>query len=122
MGWLDILYATIAGLIGGGGLTFFLFYKQNKRMKTAEATAKEVEVLQGLVGTLRDEITRLQEKQKSLEERLTDKDGIISLLYRKLDEEDRKYHIKKQAINCAISCEVANNNCPVLLKIAELEK
>ena len=121
MGWSEILYAII-GLISGGGLAFILFYKQNKRLKTAEATAHEVEVLQKLVNTLQEEIARMNEKQKSLENRLTDKDGIISLLYRQIDERDRKNHIKRMAINCAISCKNALSDCPVLLKLAELEK
>ena len=122
MDWITLLYVAIPSLFAGGGGVWFIFYKQNKRLKTAEATAKEVEVLHEVVTTLQGEISRMQEKQKALEDRLTDKDGVISLLYRQIEDNNKKYHIKKMAINCAISCGVANNECPVLLKLAELEK
>lgn len=115
-------WQLILGFIGGGGLSYVFTLRANKRLKTAEATAKEVEVLRDLVSTLREEITRLTQKQDTLELRLRDKDELATYLYRQIDEKDKKYHIKKQAINCAISCKTPNSECPVLTKLAELEK
>lgn len=110
-------------LFGAGGLfATFLFYKQTGRLKKAEATASEITNLNSIIDRLESEIKRLQDKQESLERRLDDKDKLLSTLYREIEEKDKKYSIKKRAINCAFECKGNNSECPVLLKLAELEK
>ena len=111
------------GVIFGTGGIFatILSFSYSRRLKKAEATASEITNLQLIIDSLKSEIKRLEEKQQHLEKRLDEKDNDLSRLYREIDVLDKKYLIKKKAINCAIECRTNNNDCPVLLKLAELE-
>ncbi len=112
------------GLIFGAGgiLATFLYYTQTNRLKKAEATASEITNLTAIISELRQEIGRLQAGQRSLEERLNDKDKLVSNLYKEIEDKDKKNSIKRRSINCAFECKYQQNNCPVLMKLAELEK
>ncbi|MDL2262465.1 hypothetical protein LJC11_03065 [Bacteroidales bacterium OttesenSCG-928-I21] len=110
-------------IFGAGGLvSMTLYYNQTKRVKKAEATASEIVNLNKIIERLETEIKRLELKQESLENRINDKDKLVSTLYREIEEKDKKYSIKKRAINCAFECKNHSNECPVLKRLAELEK
>jgi len=110
-------------IFGAGGIiASFLFYTQTRRLKKSEATHSEIANLLSLIESLKSEIKRLEEKQQALERRLNEKDNLVSELYRKIEDIERKYSVKKRSINCAFECKKNNNDCPVLLKLAELEQ
>lgn len=110
------------GLLFGAGGAFatFLYYSQNKRLKNAEARSSEIDNLTSIIEHLKTEIGRLQDKQKSLEERLNVKDEMLTSKYREIEQHELKVNIQRRAINCAFTCK-ESKDCPVLLKKAELE-
>ena len=111
-----------AYIFGGSGIiATFMYYSQNKRLKSAEARSAEIDNLFRVIASLKEEIERLQVKQKSLEDRLNDKDKLVSSLYREIEARELKESNLQRSINCALTCKVKSSECPVLLKKAELE-
>ncbi len=107
----------------GGVLSLVLYYGATKRVKKAEATAKEIENLNSVIATLREDVNRLHDDIERMQNRLNMKDAVISQLYDDKALLELKNSQKKSAINCAPQCENAQaGRCPVLIRMQQIEE
>ena len=120
MSWIDIL-STIFGA-GGilGFISYFLFFRENKRLKAAEATRDELANMQKSIEILQSQVKYQGEEILRLQKQLGSKNELIQQLYTERDILEKKYAQKKSAVNAAIGCE-NSNICPVLIKVKEFE-
>jgi hypothetical protein len=120
--WIEII-STIFGA-GGifGFISYFLFFKESKRLKGAEATEKELSNLARSIELLQSQVDYQGKEIISLHEQLNGKNQLIQQLYRERDILEKKYAQKKSAINEALACPGNKNKmCPVLLRLKEIE-
>lgn len=121
MHWIEII-SQILG-VGGvlGFISWILFYKESKRLKVAEASRDELANLNTTLGSLQKQVEFQGTQIDRLQEELKEERRLRTLSYREIDELQKKYNLKKLAINCAFSCK-SQNDCPVLIKLKEIEE
>ncbi|MDR2084325.1 MAG: hypothetical protein LBP67_04960 [Bacteroidales bacterium] len=113
MDWTNI----IAIVVSSGGISLlstFLFFKQNKRLKNAEASTSEFETMKSQIELQGKQITDLYRL-------LGERDGVISALEAANKEQNIKYHEKKIIIIQAKGCK-NKNECPVLAMQKKIEE
>lgn len=116
-------------------ITFVLYRKQQKRLRTAEAFSKEVEALKSTIDTMQQQLQyyagRLAEMQKFYDGRLAEmqnliigKDSYISQVSQDKHLLEIKNAKNKSAINKAYSCRCRSDTykCPVLIQRTENEE
>lgn len=118
--WIEII-STIFGA-GGifGFISYFLFFKESKRLKGAEATEKELSNLNTSIELLQKQVDYQGKEIVRLQEQLNGKNQLIQQLYRERDILEKKYAQKKSAINCALQCP-QRKTCPVLTELKKIE-
>lgn len=117
--WLQIV-SLLIGLLGGGGafVTYVLYSKQMKRIKSAEASEKEIANIRAGLDVMRDQISfqagQIAALQKALVERETDNET--------LRKEKHVLEVKnsknKSAMNKAYECKFCpdTSKCIVLIQ------
>jgi peptidoglycan hydrolase CwlO-like protein len=120
--WVEI----ISTIVGAGGIfgfvSYFLFFRESKRLKGAEATAKELANMTVSIEALEKQVEYLWETIKKLQEQLNERNQLVQQLYRERDILEKKYAQKKSSINEALACPGnKDKTCPVLVKLKELE-
>ncbi|MDR1339251.1 MAG: hypothetical protein LBK58_04265 [Prevotellaceae bacterium] len=116
----------ISAIFGAGGIfgfiSYVLFFRESKRLKSAEATEKELTNLTGSIKILQGQVEYQGKEIIRLQEQLSGKNQLIQQLYRERDIIEKKYAQKKSAINEALACPVDKNKmCPVLVRLKEIE-
>lgn len=101
--------------MASGVVGTLLFFRAKKRKETAEADSAEIGNTEQVVKIQSEHITRLDGRVKKLEEKV---DKLEIIIEKKDTEIDRKQTIIRQAYKC----KVPNDECPVLIKRAEVEK
>ena len=122
MGILEIISAIFG--VGGvfGFVSYFLFFRESKRLKGAEATEKELTNLSGSIKLLQEQVAFQGKDISRLQGLLEGRNLLIQQLYRERDILEKKYAQKKSAVNEALACSVNKNKaCPVLIKLKEIE-
>ena len=119
--WVEI----ISQILGAGGVLGFvswvLFFKESKRLKAAEASKDELANLNTTLESLQKQVEFQGKQIDRLHEELEEERKLRALSYRQMNELQKKYNLKKLAINSAFSCD-AQRNCPVLIKLKEIEE
>ncbi len=103
-------FILASGLVGTP-----LFFKSKKRKETAEADLAELENTEKIVAIQSEQITRLDGRVEKLEEKV-DKLEII------IEHKDVELERDRIVIRQAYKCTTPPEQCPVLLKRAELDK
>lgn len=123
--WLQII-SLLFGLLGGGGafVTYLLYSKQMKRIKSAEASEKEITNIRAGLDVMRDQISfqagQIAALQKALIERETDNET--------LRKEKHVLEVKnsknKSAMNKAYECKFCpdTSKCIVLIQRKQNEE
>ncbi len=116
MNWTIV--TTIISVLAGSStiVTFFLYRKQQKRIKTAEAFEKEVNALKTTVATMRDQLTFYDGRLNEMQKLVVGKDAYIGQLSSEKHTLEIKNSKNKSAINKAHSCPNCSDvsNCPVI--------
>ena len=121
MDWVSLLNWIFGGAGLLGIVSSFLFFRANKRIKTAEANEKEIENLKTIIEQMKNQILFLNEQINSLYKQLGEKDAVIGQISREGSLREIKYAQKKKAISQAHDCPYSND-CPVLAMQAKLEE
>lgn len=112
-------WQIITALVGAlGGLSaiimFFVFIKQNKRIKDNEADSGEIENLRSIIEELQKDRDSMRLEIESLKRSYslseTEKIEIESL--------NNKY---KRAFNCQSECDILPSKCPIIIKYEKLK-
>ena len=122
---LNWILAAFSALCGGSTFfTLFMYRKQQKRFKTAEAFGNEVSALAAAQGLLRDQITFQAGRIDELQKLLVSKDDYIGQISAEKHTIEMKHAKNKSAINKAYECRFCENtaDCPVLIQRAQNEE
>lgn len=119
--WIEIV-SQILG-VGGvlGFVSWILFFKESKRLKVAEASRDELANLNTTLESLQKQVEFQGKQIDRLHGELEEERRLRVISYREINELQKKYNLKKLAINSAFSCN-AQKNCPVLIKLKEIEE
>lgn len=107
------LIITAIGAVGSL-VIFLVFFKQNKRIKHAEANKKEYDLLSDIIDEIKKDRDSLRVDVNRLEKRIND----FEISYIEIEKEN---HIYKRAGNAGFSCEIPRDKCPIHLKFYELK-
>jgi hypothetical protein len=125
MDTLNWILSALTCLFGGSSFyTIFLYRRQAKRFKTAEAFEQEVKAMEGTVSILQEQIEFCQGRINSLQELIISKDTYIEQLSGENHTLEIKHSRNKSAMNKAHECKFCpdTSQCPVLIqKIANDE-
>lgn len=119
---------TIFSLLGAiGGLSalimFFVYAKQNKRIKNNEADKGEIDNLKSIIEELEEARSRDKEDRDSLRHRVEALEKKDIEREKLLIDIERNLNIHKRAINAQVECTFAESHkCPVIIKMKELNK
>lgn len=91
-----------------------IFFKQKRRKESAEADGAELENTDKVIAIQSEQITRLDGRVEKLEEKV-DKLEII------IEEKDVQLECDRIIIRQAYKCPTPPEQCPVLLKRAEMD-
>ena len=122
---LNWILAVFSALCGGSTIiTLFIYRKQQKRFKTAEAFEKEVTALQASVTLMQGQIKFLNDSLTDMQKLVIEKDAYISTLSTDNQVLEVKHVKYKSVINQAYSCAYCEDkaNCPVLKRRAKNEE
>ena len=126
-----ILILGLAVVVGMIVLNGFIFRKQSRRIKEAEARikeaeakAKEIEVLKDTIAQMEKSIDFFYKNFERMKEIMKAKDDAIIELSHDKSEAQKENEMNKKAINQAISCEHVpdDKECPVLVQKRKDEK
>jgi predicted RNase H-like nuclease (RuvC/YqgF family) len=125
MEWYNII-AILFGAFGGlfGSVSSFMFYKANRRIKTVESKKAEWEYERQKYEDLKKDVDDLRKQISDLNHLLSERQGELMEVRREQGTLQRKYTMKKVAINCALECKNAQSGsekCPVLRRQAEFD-
>lgn len=95
-------------------IIFLVFFKQNKRIKSAEANKAEYDLLVGIINEVVKDRDSLRNDVNRLEKRIND----FEVSYIEIEKEN---HIYKRAGNAGYSCEIPREKCPIHTKFYELK-
>ena len=112
---METLSIILNFILASGLAGTILFFNAKKRKENAAADSVELENTEKVVAIQSEQITRLDGRVEKLEEKV----GKLEIIIEHKDvESDRSRIIIRQAYKCATPPE----QCPVLLKRAELER
>jgi TolA-binding protein len=105
-------------------ITLWMYRKQQKRFKTAEAFGQEVTALRATVQELREQIRFQEERINKTQELITSKDAYINQLSQEKHTLEIKNSRNKSAINKSYGCTYCPDIslCPVLVQRAANEE
>lgn len=112
---METLSIILNFILASGLAGTILFFNAKKRKENAAADSVELENTEKVVAIQSEQITRLDGRVEKLEEKV---DKLEIIIEHKDVEIDRSRIIIRQAYKCATPPE----QCPVLLKRAELER
>ena len=105
-------------LISGSttGISLFMYRRQSRRFKNAEAFEKEVAALSSTVENLKSQISFYDERLNKLQELIVNKDVYIGVISEEKNALEIKHARNKSAINRAYACGYCSDlkDCPVL--------
>ena len=106
-------FAVVVGTIIVNG---FIFRRQSRRIKDAEARLKEAEAKTSEFESFKKRIQFYDEQFERMKEMMVSKDAAIVKLSSEKCEVQKENERNKRAINKAISCKLVTDNeeCPVL--------
>jgi len=108
---------SIFGAIGGLSalIMFFIFIKQNKRIKSNEADRGEIDNLRTII----EELERDRDSMKKEIESLKRAYGLSETEKIEIEAKNNKY---QRAFNCQDLCDTKPTDCPILVKYNILNK
>ncbi|MBS6458771.1 MAG: hypothetical protein KH375_01275 [Alistipes sp.] len=112
---METLSIILNFVLASGLLGTLIFLKSKKRKETAEADGAELENTDKVIAIQSEQITRLDGRVEKLEEKV-DKLEII------IEEKDVQLECDRIIIRQAYKCPTPPEQCPVLLKRAELDE
>lgn len=111
---ISFIQDILLPLIGTSGIIWtILYYKQTRRVKTAEATNSEIDALKNAIQTMREQVDHLNQQIERLHKRVEKKEELVDILRSNLSLKEWKYNLKKQSIAQAYGCSFSKD-CPVL--------
>lgn len=112
---METLSIILNFVLASGLLGTLIFFKSKKRKETAEADGAELENTDKVIAIQSEQITRLDGRVEKLEEKV-DKLEII------IEEKDVQLECDRIVIRQAYKCPTPPEQCPVLIKRAELDE
>jgi predicted patatin/cPLA2 family phospholipase len=122
LNWLLAAFSALSG--GSTVITLFMYRKQQKRFKTAEAFEREVDALKNTVEIMRKQQEFYESRLAELQKLIVNKDAYIEQLSRGSHIMEVKHAKNKSAINKAYECRFCEktSECPVLIQRAKNEE
>lgn len=111
---MEIVSIILNFVLASGLLGTLIFFKQKRRKENAEADGAELENTDKVIAIQSEQITRLDGRVEKLEEKV-DKLEII------IEEKDVQLECDRIVIRQAYKCKTPPEECPVLIKRAELD-
>ena len=111
---MEIVSIILNFVLASGLLGTLIFFKQKRRKENAEADGAELEITDKVIAIQSEQITRLDGRVEKLEEKV-DKLEII------IEEKDVQLECDRIIIRQAYKCPTPPEQCPVLLKRAEMD-
>ena len=111
---METLSIILNFVLASGLLGTLIFFKSKKRKEAAEADGVELENTDKVIAIQSEQITRLDGRVEKLEEKV-DKIEII------IEEKDVQLECDRIIIRQAYKCPTPPEQCPVLLKRAEMD-
>ena len=111
---MEIVSIILNFVLASGLLGTLIFFKQKRRKENAEADGAELENTAKVIAIQSEQITRLDGRVEKLEEKV-DKLEII------IEEKDVQLECDRIIIREAYKCPTPPEQCPVLIKRAELD-
>lgn len=111
---MEIVSIILNFVLASGLLGTLIFFKQKRRKENAEADGAELENTDKVIAIQSEQITRLDGRVEKLEEKV-DKLEII------IEEKDVQLECDRIIIRQAYKCPTPPEQCPVLIKRAELD-
>ena len=111
---MEIVSIILNFVLASGLLGTLIFFKQKRRKENAEADGAELENTDKVIAIQSEQITRLDGRVEKLEEKV-DKLEII------IEEKDVQLECDRIIIRQAYKCPTPPEQCPVLLKRAEMD-
>ena len=111
---MEIVSIILNFVLASGLLGTLIFFKQKRRKENAEADGAELENTDKVIAIQSEQITRLDGRVEKLEEKV-DKLEII------IEEKDVQLECERIIIRQAYKCPTPPEQCPVLLKRAEMD-
>ena len=111
---MEIVSIILNFVLASGLLGTLIFFKQKRRKENAEADGAELENTHKVIAIQSEQITRLDGRVEKLEEKV-DKLEII------IEEKDVQLECDRIIIRQAYKCPTPPEQCPVLLKRAEMD-
>lgn len=112
---METLSIILNFVLASGLLGTLIFFKSKKRKEAAEADGAELENTDKVIAIQSEQITRLDGRVEKLEEKV-DKLEII------IEEKDVQLECDRIIIRQAYKCPTPPEQCPVLLKRAEMDE
>nr|DAZ61899.1 MAG TPA: shock protein B [Caudoviricetes sp.] len=112
---METLSIILNFVLASGLAGTLLFFRSKRRKEKAEADSAEIDNTEKVVAMQSEHITRLDGRVEKLEEKV---DKLEIIIEHKDVEIDRNRIVIRQAYKCATPPE----QCPVLIKRAEIEK
>ena len=111
---MEIVSIILNFVLASGLLGTLIFFKQKRRKENAEADGAELENTDKVIAIQSEQITRLDGRVEKLEEKV-DKLEII------IEEKDVQLECDRIVIRQAYKCPTPPEQCPVLIKRAEMD-
>ena len=111
---MEIVSIILNFVLASGLLGTLIFFKQKRRKENAEADGAELENTDKVIAIQSEQITHLDGRVEKLEEKV-DKLEII------IEEKDVQLECDRIIIRQAYKCPTPPEQCPVLLKRAEMD-
>jgi TolA-binding protein len=112
---IEIISLILNFLLASGLAGTLIFYRSKRRTADAQADGAEIENTDRIVKMQSEHIGRLDQRVEKLEEKV-DKLEII------IEQKDTQIEQKQCIIRQAYKCKIPNEECPVLIKRAEVER
>jgi uncharacterized membrane protein YgaE (UPF0421/DUF939 family) len=114
----------ILGVIGGltGSISFFIFIRQNKRIKIAEADKSEIDALRSIIDGLSEENKRLSSRIEEQEKKIQRLEKDMNSKDKEIAYSEKRNIIFERAITCKVECEIPDEKCPIIGKLNFLTK
>lgn len=112
---MEIISLILNFLLASGLIGTLLFFRAKRRQENAQASGAEIHNTEQVVKIQAEHIGRLDGRVEKLEEKV---DKLEIIIDKKDSELDRRQTIIRQAYKCS----TPNDQCPVLIMRARLDK